>query len=137
MKKYTSILLWCAVLLSASTAWAQNTATIKGTVTNQETGEVMPGVNVSLIGTTKGDATDASGQYEITNVAAGTYQIKASYLGYSTFRSEQIIIEAGQTRTFDIELEETVRMGEEIVVSGTKQPEKLLESPTTIERVSQ
>ena len=137
MRTYTTLFILCALLLTSVSAWAQNTATVRGTVTDDESGEVMPGVNVALLGTTKGSATDASGEYEIRNIAPGTYQVRATYLGYATFLSDPMVLEPGETRTFDFTLSETVRMGEEIVVSGSKRPEKLLESPVTIERVSQ
>ncbi|NGP89534.1 TonB-dependent receptor [Fodinibius halophilus] len=136
MKKLATITLLCALMGIASSGWAQNGGAIKGTVTDQESGKVMPGVNVSLVGTTRGAATDGSGVYEITNVAEGQYRIKATYLGFATFESEPVSVVAGKTTTVDIQLEKTVWSGDEVVVSGSKQPEKLLESPTTIERIS-
>ncbi|NIT55872.1 MAG: TonB-dependent receptor plug domain-containing protein, partial [Aliifodinibius sp.] len=136
MKIQSIIAVFCFLLFSAMGATAQNTGTIEGTVTDQESGEVMPGVNVALIGTTKGAATNEAGEYEITEIEPGTYTVKATYLGYATFESDELTVEAGQTITLDIGLEQTVWRGNEVVVSGSRRPEKLLESPTTIERVS-
>lgn len=132
-----SIMLLCLLLFSATGVLAQNTATLEGVVTDEATGEVMPGVNVTLVGTTKGAATNNNGEYQISNLEPGQYRVKASFLGYATFRSDLVSIEAGETVTLNITLEETVWRGNEIVVSGSKRPEKLLESPTTIERVSE
>lgn len=136
MKIQSIIAVFCFLLFSAMGATAQNTGTIEGTVTDQESGEVMPGVNVALIGTTKGAATNEAGVYEITEIEPGTYTVKATYLGYATFESDELTVEAGQTITLNIGLEQTVWRGNEVVVSGSRRPEKLLESPTTIERVS-
>ena len=130
-------MLFSLLLFSAAGAIAQNTGTLEGVVTDEATGEVMPGVNVTLIGTTKGAATNESGEYQIRNVEPGQYRVKASFLGYATFQSDAVSLEAGETVTLNIALEETVWRGNEIVVSGSKRPEKLLESPTTIERVSE
>lgn len=130
-------LLLCLLLFSATGVLAQNTATLEGVVTDEATGEVMPGVNVTLVGTTKGAATNVNGEYQISNLESGQYRVKASFMGYATFRSDLVSIEAGETVTLNISLEETVWRGNEIVVSGSKRPEKLLESPTTIERVSE
>jgi len=58
MKIQTTIILFCLLLFMTAGAVAQ-TGTIEGTVTDAATGEVMAGVNVSLIGTTKGAATNA------------------------------------------------------------------------------
>ncbi len=137
MKIQTTIILFCLLLFTVAGAVAQNSGTVEGTVTDEETGELMPGVNVSLMGTTKGAATDESGKYRITGIAEGQYRIKATYLGYANFESDPVAVEGGETITFDISMEETVWRGNEVVVSASKQPEKLLESPTTIERVSQ
>ena len=137
MKTKMSIMLFSLLLFSAAGAIAQNTGTLEGVVTDEATGEVMPGVNVTLIGTTKGAATNESGEYQIRNVEPGQYRVKASFLGYATYQSDAVSLEAGETVTLNIALEETVWRGNEIVVSGSKRPEKLLESPTTIERVSE
>ncbi|MDX1585979.1 MAG: TonB-dependent receptor [Balneolaceae bacterium] len=137
MKIHMSIMLFCLLLFSAAGTIAQNTGTIEGVVTDEATGEVMPGVNVTLIGTTKGAATNQDGEYQIRNVQPGQYRVKATFLGYAPFQSDPVSIEAGETYTLDISLQETVWRGDEIVVSGSKRPEKLLESPTTIERVSE
>lgn len=130
------ILLSLALLFSAAGAWAQDTGSIEGTVKNQASGEVMPGVNVMLVGTSKGAATDKSGTYHITGIEPGEYRVKATYLGFASFQSNPVVIKAGQHVSLDIKLQETVWKGNEIVVSGSKRPEKLLESPTTIERIS-
>ena len=137
MRIQTIIMMFCCLLMTAGAAWAQGTGTVEGTVTNSETGEVMPGVNVSLVGTTKGAATDGEGTYRITGVQPGQYRVKATYIGYAAYQSDPVRLEAGETVTLDIAMEETVWKGNEIVVSGSKRPEKLLESPTTIERVSE
>ncbi|MDZ7681254.1 MAG: carboxypeptidase regulatory-like domain-containing protein [Fodinibius sp.] len=136
MKAHISIVLIGFLLFSTAGAWAQNSGSIEGTVTD-ESGEVMPGVNVTLMGTTKGAATDESGTYKIRGLNPGTYRVKATYLGYAAFTSDPVEVGSGDTITLDISLEKTVWRGDEVVVSGSKRPEKLLESPTTIERVSE
>ncbi len=56
----------------------------KGKVTGQTTGESLPGVTVQLKGTLLGAATDLNGNYVIPNVPAGSYTLKASYVGSKT-----------------------------------------------------
>ena len=137
MKLQLILISICCLLLSATMARAQNAGTIEGTVTKEKTGEVLPGVNVILTGTTKGAATNKSGTYQISGIKPGKYRLKATFLGFAPFQSNPLVVKAGETITLDISLEETVRQGNEIVVSGSKRPEKLLESPITIERVSE
>ena len=39
-------------------------------------------VNVLIVGTTRGAATDAAGRYEIINLSPATYQVRISMIGY-------------------------------------------------------
>ncbi|MBU0475442.1 MAG: carboxypeptidase-like regulatory domain-containing protein [Bacteroidetes bacterium] len=56
--------------------------TISGTITEKETGNPIPLVNVYLDGTTIGTTTNLNGQYTITNIPTDTYQIIASMIGF-------------------------------------------------------
>lgn len=136
MKIQSIIAVVCFLLFSSMTAVAQSTGTVEGTVTNQQSGAVMPGVNVSIVGTNQGAATDVDGNYEIKDLEPGTYRIKATYLGFADYLSEEITVEAGASVTHDIQMRETVWQGSEVVVTGSRRPEKLLESPVTIETVT-
>ncbi len=137
MRTFISIILYCSLLAMATGAWAQDTGVLEGTVTDQQSGETLPGVNISIMGTSQGTATNAEGVYRIEGLEPGEYRVRATYVGYAEFQSEPLTIEGGETTTLDIALEQTRLRGNEIVVSGTKRPEKMLESPTTIERVSE
>lgn len=63
-------------------AVAQTTFSIKGRVLDRVTGESLPGASVGLNGGAQGAVTDGSGTFSINGVAPGTYQVKASYIGY-------------------------------------------------------
>lgn len=63
---------------------AQN-YTIKGTVKDAQTGEVMPFANVFLAETTYGTSTDDSGQYIIEGVVPDIYDLLVKFVGYKTF----------------------------------------------------
>ena len=93
-------MLVCAFLFSLD-AFAQ--VTVQGTVTDANTGEALPGVNVFLQQTQDGDATDIDGEFEITGVESGTYTIVATFIGYERNETE---IQVGNTNvTVDIELQ--------------------------------
>ena len=59
-----------ALLLFPLAAAAQ-TGEVRGTVVDAETGEVLPGVNVALEGTTLGTASESDGSYALTSLLAG------------------------------------------------------------------
>ncbi len=75
-------LLICFALMFAllQQAWAQS-RTISGTVTDQSTGQGLPGVSVIVKGTTVGTATEANGSYTL-NVPADANTLLFRYIGY-------------------------------------------------------
>jgi hypothetical protein len=54
-----------------------------GIVTDAATGERLFGVNVLVVGTTRGATTDLDGRYRILRVPPGTYELRASQVGYA------------------------------------------------------
>src|SRR5699024_4928158 len=92
--------------------------TITGTVTDAQSGEPLPGVNILVKGTTTGTSTDASGNYELS-VESLEDTLVASVVGYQT---QQIPIN-GRT-TISVELQAQAISGEEMVVVGYGTQEK-------------
>jgi len=67
-------------------------------------GFLIPGVNVSIVGTAYYSISDSKGEYSIENVTAGTYTVMAVKTGYnSTIIAGVIIPVGGQTR-LDVDL---------------------------------
>ncbi|MGB6067422.1 MAG: carboxypeptidase-like regulatory domain-containing protein, partial [Desulfomonilaceae bacterium] len=64
--------------------FAGTTGKIAGKVIDAKTKEPMIGVNVLIVGTTMGAATDVSGNYFILNIPPGVYELKASTVGYGS-----------------------------------------------------
>ena len=85
--------------------------TVNGKVTSQENGEAIPGVNVSIIGTTTGTVTDIDGNYTLDAPEDGT--LVFSFIGYTT----QEIAVNGRV-VIDVVLTEDVQSLEEVVVVG-------------------
>lgn len=92
------LLLILMPLLCASFAYAQ-TGEIQGKVTDAETGETMPFVNVSIDvgGNLVGTTTDFDGIYSINSVRPGAYTISFSYVGYQTKQIEGVQVNADKT----------------------------------------
>lgn len=95
---------------------------IKGKITDKETGEGLPGVNVVLKGTTSGTTTDISGNYELT-VPQATGVLVFSYVGYVTQE-----VEIGNRQEIDVTLATDTRNLNEVVVTalGIKRDKKAL-----------
>lgn len=104
-----------AFLISIA-SYAQNTASIKGRMLDEK-GEPIPYASVRIEGTTVGSNTDLDGNFELKNLAAGTYTVLGSYLGYSP--SKQIVkLAAGETKVIKIDMAPDNKNLKEVVVVG-------------------
>lgn len=102
--------------LFVSGALAQ-TGQITGKITDTETGNVLPGVNVVLSEINQGAATNAKGVFTIGEVPVGTYTLRASFVGYQAYEAE-VTIEEGEVVTHSIELQPGAVGLDEVVVTG-------------------
>lgn len=129
MKKNIYTIIAVTILLSAAT-FAQ-TGRIMGKVTDIVSKQPLIGVNIVLIGTNFGAATNINGEYTITNVPVGTYQLRASAIGYSTLTKTDVIVSSAKPAMIDFSLGETaVELGNVVVTSDLFQ-----KSPTEISSV--
>jgi len=97
----------------------QQQMTVTGVVTDASTGEVIPGVNVVVKGTTIGTITDEKGKYSI-NVPDRNATLVFSFIGYNP----QEILLGGRT-LLNVALSLDVKRLEEIVVVGYGVQKKL------------
>lgn len=100
--------LLVAFMLLCNFAMAQRI--VKGNVTDAENGDALIGASVSVVGTTRGAATDIDGNYTI-EVPAGSSQIRFSYTGYA----EQVIV-LGPSNTVDVRLKSSSVLDEVVVI---------------------
>src|SRR5690606_29579586 len=92
---------------AAAPASAQSRGKIAGRVTDAATGESLPGVNVVIAGTALGTSTDANGDYFIANLEVGTYDVRASFIGYDALTVTGVDVNPNATATVDFALRET------------------------------
>ncbi len=69
--------------------------TISGRVFSKDSNSPLPGVNILIIGTNLGAATDSGGHFLIYNVPPGIYEIKASMVGYISVTEKINVEESG------------------------------------------
>lgn len=102
----------------SSPCLAGTTGKIAGKVTDEKTGEALPGANIILVGTTSGAATNRNGDYVILNVPPGVYVIKASMIGYTDFVVSNVRVNIDLTTRINLQMKETVvEVGEITVVA--------------------
>lgn len=118
-----------AVLFSIA-AYAQ-TVTVTGTVKNSTSKEIVPAVSVSVKGTTRGTYTDADGKFSL-NVSKLPVVLIFSSIGYE----DQEVTVSDAANPVEVDFKVSTALGQEVVVSATRAPTRLLESPVTVERMS-
>ncbi len=99
------------LLIGFHDLWAQD-RTVTGTVTSTEYSGPVPGVNVTLKGTTTGTITDSEGRYSLQVPASGGFLV-FSFIGLKTKE-----IEIGTRATVDIELSLDATELSEVVVTA-------------------
>jgi outer membrane receptor protein involved in Fe transport len=91
---------------------------ISGTVYDED-GFPMLGANVVIAGTTTGAQTDfIEGQYQF-QVAPGTYDVVATYVGYAEKTIEDVVVEPNQTTILDITFAEDTGIELDVDVTVT------------------
>ena len=109
------------LLVSQNITLAGTKGKVAGRITDALTGEALPFVNVIIMGTNLGAATDIDGYYSILNISPGLYTIKASAIGYNNVSVENVSVSIDLTTTLNFQLNsESVELGEEVIVIATK-----------------
>jgi hypothetical protein len=121
-----------------SLAFAQKSGSLNGKIIDKSSQEVLPFVNLQIIGTSKGATSDDLGKFRITDIPVGTYNIKFSYVGYKDFTLFNIVVNSGNESTFQIELEQASNSLSELEVTAKKETAftGTLESPLSIQKLT-
>jgi len=129
--KYCSILL---IIISPTIA-AEPLGSITGKVVDKKTKHPLQAVNVAVLGTISGAATDAKGEFSIS-VPPGKYAVRASCIGYRTVTKEQVEVLESKPAQLTFELEETALEFDPIVVLGGKTQQRLDQAAVSISVVT-
>lgn len=124
----------CALFFFNAEALAQN-GTLAGVVTDAQSGTTLTGATIFIPSLDRGAATDIDGEFQVTDIPAGTYTVRINFIGYRQSQ-EEVTINAGETTNLSIQLRFD-RLGlEEVIVTGTAGETRQREMGTTVSRVS-
>lgn len=128
LSKWSGWALLVLSVLSTSLLSAQEKTRVKGTVTDAETGEPLPFVNISFVDKNVGTTSDFNGKYSIeTNW--GSDRLQASFLGYEV---QEKRVEQGRNQTIDFKLESTSIRIQEVTVKAGKERYRNKENPAVL-----
>ena len=125
MKK--KLLIVMALFVGAITI-AQTTVT--GAVIDGNSNEPLPGVNLKIIGTSVGTSTDFDGLFTIETRGSLPFSLEITYVGYD----RKTVEITGSTENLKITIFENQTSLDEVVLSASRTPERIFESPVTVER---
>ena len=121
-------LLVVIALFMGITAIAQTTVT--GAVTDGNSKEPLPGVNIKIIGTSVGGSTDFDGLFSFVTQGDVPFSLEVTYVGYD----RKTIEITGSSEDLRITIFENQTSLDEVVLSASRTPERIFESPVTVER---
>ncbi|GAA4129278.1 TonB-dependent receptor [Flavobacterium chungbukense] len=116
------------LLFFSGISFAQNTITGSVTDGNKQS---IPGANIVVVGESTGASTDFDGSFKLSTNAKLPFSVKVSAIG---FESKTINVTAANQKLNVILKDEETKL-DEIVVSASRTPERVIESPVTIERM--
>jgi hypothetical protein len=120
MKRHVAIsVVYLCLALMPAVVFAQ--ASITGVV-KDSSGAVLPGVTVeaaspALIEKSRSTVTDGSGQYQIIQLAPGTYTISFTLAGFNTYKRDQVELSGSFVATINAEMK-VGALSETITVTG-------------------
>lgn len=121
--KYQRTLLYVFffLVICPTLLYSQGRGKVSGIITDKDTGEPLAGVNVILLGTNYGAATDEDGRYYIIGVRSGSYELKASFIGARDVTVQNVRVETDLTTEIDIQMEfSSIETGEVVVQAERK-----------------
>ncbi len=96
------VLAALGILLGAAAepvvAQTGSTGVIQGRVSSEARGEVMAGVQLSLVGTSRSTVTDRTGLYRFAGLEPGSYTIRATFLGLDPEEATVQVVAGATTR---------------------------------------
>ena len=125
-KRMRTFFLFSMLLLGMG-AYAQTV--VSGTVTDTN-GEPVPGANIVIVGKAIGTTTDFDGNFSLETSEMPPFDLRITSIGYTEGSAR--VESSGQTLA--ITLSEAQTFLDEVVISASRTPERIFESPVSVER---
>lgn len=110
---------------------AQQSTTVSGSVKNSKSKETVSAVSVTIKGTTTGTFTDDKGNFKLSTNQKLPFTLVFSSVGYA---NKEVAVSSND-QVVNIDLDAAFTLGDEVVVAASRLPERIIESPVSIERM--
>jgi outer membrane receptor for ferrienterochelin and colicin len=125
------VALFCLML--PAVVLAQN-ITVSGHIKSGNDNESLASVSVTVKGSSIGTFTDPKGNFKVVLPSSTKFPITLLFTSTGFDFKEVVVTSAGQIPEVSLQIRST--LGEEVVISATKTPTRILESPVSIERLN-
>ncbi|MDP3644660.1 MAG: TonB-dependent receptor [Bacteroidota bacterium] len=105
--------------------------TISGNVKEAKTGVPLYGANIIVVGKLVGTTTDSAGNFTLTVNLEIPFMVEISMVGFVS----SIVKVNSNTQKLSIGLKEMATELDEVIVSASRNPERIMESPVSVERM--
>ncbi|MCG2461549.1 TonB-dependent receptor [Flavobacteriaceae bacterium F89] len=122
-------LVFLSFFIGGFLSYSQTTV-IQGTVLDQN-GQPVPGANIVIQGKAIGTVTDFDGNFVLDTSEEPPFTIVVSSIGFVSGMAQV----TQNKQTISVTLNETETQLDEVVISASRTPERILESPVTVERM--
>jgi outer membrane receptor for ferrienterochelin and colicins len=136
-RQFITAFLGALLILGAIAPEAlSQSATLSGRVIDAGTNQPLAGANIILMvpgseRMVQGVATDSDGNYTISGIEPGRYVVAARFIGY-TAGEQTLTLGEGERRTLDFALSAGGFDLSTVVVTASRQQEKVLDAPASI-----
>lgn len=129
MKRLLFILL---IFISAIPVFSQGI--IRGKISNPVNNEPVPFANILILNTDLGGISDEEGNYEITDIPPGLYNVRASFVGFKTKTEYEVQVTLARPVQLDFDLLEDASELNEVVVNSEFSRSE--ETPLSVRRLN-
>ena len=114
---------------------AQEMGSLAGRVVDHKTGDGLPGVNIQVMGTSRGTMSDLDGYFNLSNLPPAGYQLRFTMMGYVPMNLKDVQVAAGLTGKLNIALKQNILASPEVVVTSSRKDQDILESPFSVSAI--
>ena len=104
--------------------------TVSGTIHSSVSGDLVPAVTVSVKGSSAGTFTNDRGYFKLSIPGQFPLTLVISSVGFQT---KEVAVNSAEPVNISLDIAPT--LGQEVVVSATRVPQRIMESPVSIERL--
>ncbi|MBX2819846.1 MAG: TonB-dependent receptor [Rhodothermaceae bacterium] len=138
--KSLTVLIWCFAFFATNVLAQQRFAEVNGLVTDALNGQPLEGATVFLkqpgvVGIIDGSSTNRTGQYRLSQILPGQYELIIRYVGFDEERLF-VDVDAGELKNIDASLEQNRIHLNTVVVSASRQEEKILDAISSVSVLS-